>query len=104
MRLTTVLACLLIAVGAPLAHAATDPAKTDAATAAKEKRSAAAGQPKAASQMPTRATSSSAKADQKAASTKGEAEKKWQFAPKGSESKPATTPPQDLAPPSAGPR
>jgi len=104
MRLTTLLACLLIAVGAPVAHAATDPAKTGTATEAKGKRADAAGQPKAASQKPTRATTSSAKADQKAAATKGDAGKKWQFAPKDGESKPAATPPQNLPPPSAGPR
>ncbi len=104
MRLTAILTCLLLATGAPLANAATDSAKKDSSTAAKEKAATMSPEDKAAAQKKAKGRWDSMTPEQKAEGKKRYGGWTSESAATKGEKKPAATPPADLPPPSTGPR
>ncbi len=111
MRLTTVLACLVLAAGSPLALAATDASKSGASSAPPAERSSAAGaEDKAAAKKKAKPAWDTMTPEQKADISKRHTDRnrsdgKSREAAAGADGKKERSkPPADLPPPSAGPR
>lgn len=104
MRLTTIVTCLLLAVGTPLALAATDSPKGDSSAAAKENRNKMSAEEKAAAQKKAKADWDSMTPEQKAETRKRGADRKSDSASRSTQKTEASKPPAELPAPSAGPR
>jgi ABC-type protease/lipase transport system fused ATPase/permease subunit len=105
MRLTALLACLILVMGAPLAQTTTDAAKTDA-DVAKRKGSGMTAEQQAQANKRAKQRREAMPAEQKAWTTKHSDEKKTQRAAAQGDNteKPAAKPATELPPPGIGPR